>query len=122
MVSIALCRTAVPIKGGKGWHVPFWTFSDAVIGDGRARWITLTSLSGQRDHIHVSISIGEASVRTKATDPERRKTPRVRTALPGLRVEPRWLPVLTRVRRAVPKLRREGCVRPFGHMSPLRHS
>ena len=92
MVSIALCRTAVPIKGGKGWHVPFWTFSDAVIGDGRARWITLTSLSGQRDHIHVSISIGEASVRTKATDPERRKTPRVRTALPGLRVEPKWLP------------------------------
>ena len=40
-----------------------------------------------------SISIGEASVRTQATDPERRKTPRVRTALPGLRVGPKWLPI-----------------------------
>ena len=39
-----------------------------------------------------STSLGEASARTKATDPERRKTPRVRTAPPGLRVEPKWLP------------------------------
>src|SRR5689334_23861853 len=40
----------------------------------------------------VSTSLGEASTRIQATDPERRKTPRVRTAPPGLRVEPRWLP------------------------------
>jgi hypothetical protein len=40
-----------------------------------------------------STSLGEASARTQATDLERRKTPRVRTAPPGLRVEPKWLPV-----------------------------
>ena len=40
-----------------------------------------------------STSLGEAATRTQATDPERRKTPRVRTAPPGLRVEPKWLPV-----------------------------
>ena len=39
-----------------------------------------------------STSVGEASARIQATDPERRETPRVRTALPGLRVEPKWLP------------------------------
>src|ERR1700722_4127944 len=39
-----------------------------------------------------STSLGEASARTQATDLERRKTPRVRTAPPGLRVEPKWLP------------------------------
>src|SRR5882757_10775663 len=37
-------------------------------------------------------SLGEASARIQATDLERRKTPRVRTAPPGLRVEPKWLP------------------------------
>jgi hypothetical protein len=42
----------------------------------------------------VSTSLGEASAWTQATDPERRETPRVRTAPPGLRVEPKWLPVL----------------------------
>src|ERR1700677_4983145 len=40
----------------------------------------------------VSTSLGEAATRIQATDLERRKTPRVRTALPGLRVEPKWLP------------------------------
>jgi hypothetical protein len=40
----------------------------------------------------VSTSLGEASTRIQATDPERRETPRVRTAPPGLRVEPKWLP------------------------------
>jgi hypothetical protein len=39
-----------------------------------------------------STSVGEASAWIQATDPERRETPRVRTALPGLRVEPKWLP------------------------------
>ena len=39
-----------------------------------------------------STSLGEASARIQATDLERRKTPRVRTAPPGLRVEPKWLP------------------------------
>ena len=56
----------------------------------------------------VSTSLGEASTRIQATDPERRETPRVRTAPPGLRVEPKWLPVLIstwdRIRRVVPKL------------------
>src|ERR1700760_200680 len=60
-----------------------------------------------------STSLGEASARIQATDLERRKTPRVRTAPPGLRVEPKWLPALhflqARIRRAVPKLCREGC-------------
>ena len=50
-------------------------------------------------------SLGEASARIQATDLERRKTPRVRTALPGLRVEPKWLPALASwIRRVVPKL------------------
>jgi hypothetical protein len=44
--------------------------------------------------VEVSTSLGEASTRTQATDPERRETPRVRTAPPGLRVEPKWLPAL----------------------------
>jgi hypothetical protein len=39
-----------------------------------------------------STSLGEASAWIQATDLERRKTPRVRTAPPGLRVEPKWLP------------------------------
>ena len=39
-----------------------------------------------------STSLGEASARIQATDLERRKTPGVRTAPPGLRVEPKWLP------------------------------
>jgi hypothetical protein len=42
-----------------------------------------------------STSLGEASARIQATDLERRKTPRVRTALPGLRVEPKWLPEIS---------------------------
>ena len=44
----------------------------------------------------VSTSLGEASTRIQATDPERRETPRVRTAPPGLRVEPKWLPAIFR--------------------------
>jgi hypothetical protein len=52
-----------------------------------------------------STSLGEASARIQATDLERRKTPRVRTALPGLRVEPKWLSAPnSRIRRVVPKL------------------
>src|SRR5271163_4791664 len=43
-----------------------------------------------------STSLGEASARIQATDLERRKTPRVRTAPPGLRVEPKWLPASIR--------------------------
>jgi hypothetical protein len=43
-------------------------------------------------HQCVSTSLGEASTWIQATDPERRETPRVRTAPPGLRVEPKWLP------------------------------
>ena len=39
-----------------------------------------------------STSLGEASAWIQATDLERRETPRVRTAPPGLRVEPKWLP------------------------------
>src|SRR5438270_1456649 len=41
-----------------------------------------------------STSLGEASARIQATDLKCRKTPRVRTAPPGLRVEPKWLPGL----------------------------
>jgi hypothetical protein len=42
-----------------------------------------------------STSLGEASAWIQATDLERRKTPRVRTAPPGLRVEPKWLPEIS---------------------------
>src|ERR1700749_2186545 len=36
-------------------------------------------------------SFGEASSRTQATDPNRRETLRIRTPLPGLRGESKWL-------------------------------
>lgn len=36
-------------------------------------------------------SFGEASSRTQATDPNRRETLRIRTPLPGLRGEAKWL-------------------------------
>src|SRR3984957_7894928 len=42
-----------------------------------------------------STSLGEASAWIQATDLEHRKTPRVRTAPPGLRVEPKWLPEIS---------------------------
>src|ERR1700759_5347757 len=42
-----------------------------------------------------STSLGEASARIQATDLKCRKTPRIRTAPPGLRVEPKWLPALS---------------------------
>ena len=38
-------------------------------------------------------SFGEASSRTQATDPNRRETLRIRTPLPGLRGEAKWLAV-----------------------------
>jgi hypothetical protein len=47
------------------------------------------------NYCHASTSLGEASARIQATDLERRKTPRVRTAPPGLRVEPKWLPEIS---------------------------
>jgi len=57
--------------------------------DARAR-LTLVEFGGTMTD--ASTSLGEASARIQATDLERRKTPRVRTAPPGLRVEPKWLP------------------------------
>jgi hypothetical protein len=39
-------------------------------------------------------SFGEASSRTQATDPNRRETLRIRTPLPGLRGEAKWLRML----------------------------
>ena len=53
---------------------------------------SLTSLAHGGTIATASTSLGEASAWIQATDLERRKTPRVRTALPGLRVEPKWLP------------------------------
>src|SRR5262250_12200 len=47
----------------------------------------------------VDTSFGEASSRTQATDPNRRETLRIRTPLPGLRGEARWL----RRRTSVPR-------------------
>jgi hypothetical protein len=41
--------------------------------------------------IKLDTSFGEASSRTQATDPNRRETLRIRTPLPGLRVEAKWL-------------------------------
>jgi len=53
-------------------------------------------------------SFGEASSRTQATDPTRRETLRIRTPLPDLRVEAKWLRMRTlrglALRRGVPKL------------------
>jgi hypothetical protein len=58
-----------------------------------AVWITLTC-AGWLCIMDAGTSLREASTRIQATDPERRETPRVRTALPGLRVGPKWLPDL----------------------------
>src|ERR1017187_8714645 len=44
-------------------------------------------------------SFGEASSRTQATDPNRRETLRIRTPLPGLRGEAKWLAVEEPVKR-----------------------
>jgi hypothetical protein len=54
--------------------------------------LTLADLGGTM--AEASTSLGEASARIQATDLKCRKTPRVRTAPPGLRVEPKWLPGL----------------------------
>src|SRR6266849_9791021 len=60
-------------------------------------------------------SFGEASSRTQATDPNRRETLRIRTPLPGLRGEAKWLAVgkPIAIRRGVPKLLRERCGQGF---------
>jgi hypothetical protein len=73
--------------------------------DGRRRPCLRMACAGRRESVigltapgfastmvDASTSLGEASAWIQATDPERRKTPTVRTALPGLRVEPKWLP------------------------------
>src|ERR1700758_320494 len=41
--------------------------------------------------VRLDTSFGEASSRTQATDPNRRETLRIRTPLPGLRGEAKWL-------------------------------
>src|SRR5437773_6223246 len=41
--------------------------------------------------VNLGTSFGEASSRTQATDPNRRETLRIRTPLPGLRGEAKWL-------------------------------
>ena len=65
--------------------------------------------------VRLDTSFGEASSRTQATDPNRRETLRIRTPLPGLRGEAKWLrmrPAASEkhraaLRRGVPKLLRE---------------
>jgi hypothetical protein len=47
--------------------------------------------SGQKEEHSPDTSFGEASSRTQATDPNRRETLRIRTPLPGLRGEAKWL-------------------------------
>jgi hypothetical protein len=47
--------------------------------------------SGQKEEHSLDTSFGEASSRTQATDPNRRETLRIRTPLPGLRGEAKWL-------------------------------
>src|SRR6185437_151758 len=63
--------------------------------------------------VRLDTSFGEASSRTQATDPNRRETLRIRTPLPGLRGEAKWLRKRlcfrnrVALRRGVPKLLRE---------------
>src|SRR5437773_10354559 len=49
--------------------------------------------------VNLGTSFGEASSRTQATDPNRRETLRIRTPLPGLRGEAKWLRRRTVIRR-----------------------
>src|SRR6202008_3845931 len=48
-------------------------------------------LAGILGFVRLDPSFGEASSRTQATDPNRRETLRIRTPLPGLRGEAKWL-------------------------------
>src|SRR5215469_17358580 len=48
-------------------------------------------LKGILGFVRLDTSFGEASSRTQATDPNRRETLRIRTPLPGLRGEAKWL-------------------------------
>src|SRR5215469_14288457 len=50
-------------------------------------------LKGILGFVRLDTSFGEASSRTQATDPNRRETLRIRTPLPGLRGEAKWLAV-----------------------------
>ena len=74
---------------------PAVTFAKASFHDALLTTISAGRVDSRRsrwNYCCASTSLGEASARIQATDLERRKTPRVRTALPGLRVEPKWLP------------------------------
>ena len=74
---------------------PTVTFAKASFHDALLTTISAGRVDSRRsrwNYCCASTSLGEASARIQATDLERRKTPRVRTALPGLRVEPKWLP------------------------------
>src|SRR3984885_14614540 len=51
------------------------------------------------EFVKIDTSFGEASSRTQATDPNRRETLRIRTPLPGLRGEAKWLAVEEPVKR-----------------------
>src|SRR5215469_7547459 len=55
-------------------------------------------LKGILGFVRLDTSFGEASSRTQSTDPNRRETLRIRTPLPGLRGEAKWL----RMRPATP--------------------
>src|ERR1700683_5485091 len=77
------------------------------------------------EFVKIDTSFGEASSRTQATDPNRRETLRIRTPLPGLRGQAKWLATGTgsapaiALRRGVPKLLRERC-RGQGFLNPWR--
>ena len=100
------------IRGSKLW-LPGRLLADAAWRGGAARpggvirwpvWPGLTAGIGKGilGLVKLDTSFGEASSRTQATDPNRRETLRIRTPLPGLRGEAKWL----RMRPAVCRYRR----------------
>jgi len=104
LCGIRLARAAPPrrrrLPGGPRRSPLPWPGLTAGTGAGILKW-------SRRD-----TSFGEASSRTQATDPNRRETLRIRTPLPGLRGEAKWLrmrPAGGALRRGVPKLLRERC-------------
>src|SRR5215467_2632788 len=72
---------------------PVPPISDNLIsgGLGRSELTFVRWIGHPRQWFNKDTSFGEASSRTQATDPNRRETLRIRTPLPGLRGEAKWL-------------------------------
>src|ERR1700721_2373274 len=79
---VAISTPSAVLEGA----IPLWRGRGVVRGGAMAG-----RAPGVRWRCQIGTSFGEASSRTQATDPNRRETLRIRTPLPGLRGEAKWL-------------------------------